>query len=215
MKVLAALWAALKVDPQLFVRIGDTPLDMLLPALGVALLAAASTMLGHVAILRLNRINGWRLLTSLLLSVTTIAVLHVVQAAIVWAVASLVGGGELPLIPLIVVGLISTAPLTLNFTTALPHFGLMIGRGLQIWGFLILCFGLYGAFQVPFWWAVGFCFAGWLTMQLLARAGRRPLTWLASRVWTLATGTPTMVTASDILAGTPVTPVARPGEVRK
>lgn len=206
------LWAALKVDPQLFVRVGDAPLGILLPALGVALLAAASTMLGHVAILRLNRIAGWRLLTSLLLGVTTLAALHVVEAGIVWAVASLVMG-QLPLIPLIVVGLISTAPLTLNFTTALPHFGLMIGRALQVWGFLILCFGLYGAFHVPFWWAVGFCFAGWLTMQLLARAGRRPLTWLASRLWTLATGTPTMVTASDILAGTPITPVTRQREV--
>lgn len=208
------LRAALRVDPRLFASVGDDPMALLLPALGVALLAAASTMLGHVAILRLNRIGGWRLLTSLLLSVVSVTLLHVVEATIVWAVASL-ALGNLPLVPLIVVGLISTAPLVLNFTTALPHFGLMIGRVLQGWSFLLLCFGLYGAFDIGFWWAVGFCLAGWFTMQLLSRVGQRPVTWLASRLWTLATGNPTMVTASDILAGTPFTPVAGHDEVNR
>ena len=50
-------------------------------------------------------------------------------------------------------------------------------------------------------------------MQLLSRLAQRPLTWMASRLWSLATGRPTMVTARDILAGTPITPVSRPKEV--
>ena len=55
--------------------------------------------------------------------------------------------------------------------------------------------------------------AGWLVMQLLSRLAQRPLTWMASRLWSLATGRPTMVTARDILAGTPITPVSRPKKV--
>lgn len=211
-EVWRTLAAALMLEPALFTRVDHAALTLLWPGLGVALLAAASTMLGHIAILLLNKIRGWRLLTSLLLSALALAVLHVVQAAITWAVASLVLG-PMPLMPLIIVGLISTAPLTLNFATALPHLGLLLGRVLEGWSFLILVFGVASAFETRFLWALGFTLAGWLVMQLLSRLAQRPLTWMASRLWSLATGRPTMVTARDILAGTPITPVSRPKEV--
>ena len=54
------LWAALGFDPGLFLRVDDAPMTLLWPALGVALLAAASTMLGHIAILLLNKINKYQ-----------------------------------------------------------------------------------------------------------------------------------------------------------
>lgn len=208
------LWAALGLDPRLFLRVDDAPMTLLWPALGVALVAAASTMLGHIAILLLNKIRGWRLLTSLLLSAASLALLHVLQAAITWGVASLVRG-PMPLLPLIVVGLVSTAPLAWNFTTALPHLGLLLGRALEGWSFLILVIGVASAFDVSLLWSLGFSAAGWVVMQVVSRLAQRPLNWVTSRLWTLATGRPTMVTARDILAGTPITPVSQRREVTR
>lgn len=212
-EVWHALGSALGLDPGLFADIAANPLAQLWPALGVALLAAASTMLGHVAILLLNRIGGWRLLTSLLLSAAALALLRSVQVLITWGVASLVLGRPLPVLPLLVVGLVSMAPQVLNFLTALPHLGILIAKGLEVWSAVILILGVAEVFGLHYLWAAGYCLAGWAAMQLLERVLSRPMNWAASHLWTLATGSPTMVTAKDLLAGTPVTPVSPRVEV--
>jgi len=203
------LFGAMGLRASLFQRLADDPAALLWPAVGVALLAAASTMLGHIAILLLNHIRGWRLLTSLALSALALALLNVVQAAITWAMAWLILG-RFPLLSLLVVGLISTAPLVLNVTTALPHLGLPLGRIWEGWSFMVLIVGASWAFSVPIAWALGFTIAGWLVMQLLSRLLQKPLNWAASRFWTLATGRPTMIRGRDILAGTPIIPVSQP-----
>ena len=210
---MAEVWLVLKrvlgLDPALFASVYTDPGALLVPALVIALVAAASTMLGHVAILKLNHIGGLRLLSALVLSAVVMAVLQVVEVAVTWVVASVVLREPLPLLPLLIVGLFSTAPLALNFLTAIPHFGLMLGRVWQAWSYLIVVVGVAHAFQLKFWGALGFTLAGWVAMQLLARLMHRPLNWVGSRIWTLATGRPTMVTAQDILSGAPIVPVVQ------
>lgn len=208
-ELLDVLLGAMGLRASLFLRVADQPAGLLWPAVGVALMAAASTMLGHMAILLLNRIRGWRLLTSLLLSALMLALLGVVHAAITWATAWLILG-RFPVTALLVVGLLSTAPLVLNVTTALPHLGLPLGRLWEGWSFVVLVVGASWAFAVPVTWALGFTLTGWLVMQLLSRILQRPLNWAASRLWTLATGRPTMIRGRDILAGTPIIPVSQP-----
>jgi len=207
--VLHLLRQALWLYPSLFDDIGLSAYAMLDDALGIAGLAAVSTMLGHIAVLSLNRIRGVRLLVSVVVSIVAFWMLYVVEAVVTWTVASLVIHKPLPLLPIIVVALTATAPLVFNFLTALPHIGMFIGRLLQAWSFLVLVMGMGYAYKASFWMALGFALAGWLTMQLLSRLLHRPLGWLSSRAWTLATGTPTMVTAEDILSGMPIIPVAQ------
>lgn len=202
--VLRTLGAALGLDAGLF---GDFTTALLWSSLGVALIAGASTMLGHVAILLLNRISGLRLVTSLLLSALTLVALYTTQAAVTWGVATLALRRPLPLVPLVAVALAALAPLAFNFITALPHLGLGIGRLLQAWSYLILWLGVSVTFGLGWFWALVFTIVGWLVMQLLSRLLHRPLDWLYSRLWTLATGRPTMVTSQDILSGMPIIPV--------
>lgn len=202
--VLRALGAALGLEAGLY---RDYTSATLWAALGVALLAGASTMLGHVAILLLNKISGLRLITSLLLSFVSLVFLYGSQGAVTWAVATVALRRPLPLVPLIAVALLSLAPLAFNFVTALPHLGLGIGRLLQAWSFLVLWLGVGVTFQLSWPWALGVTITGWLVMQLLSRLLHRPLDWLYSRLWTLATGRPTMVTSQDILSGMPIIPV--------
>lgn len=202
--VLRTLWAALGLDAEVFVGLGRTAIG---PAIGVAVLAGASTVLGHVAILMLNRIAGFRLVTSVLLSTLSLAVLYSSQAAITWVVATAALRRPLPLLPLILVALLALAPLVFNFVTALPHLGLGIGRLLQAWSYLIMWLGVGTTFGVGWQWSLGITIVGWVAMQLVSRLVDRPVNWAYSRLWTLATGRPVMVTSSDILAGMPIIPV--------
>ena len=176
--VLPALGAALRLDVAHLAGVG------IWTALAVALIAAVSTMASHVAILLLNRIRGWRLLTTMLLNFTSLAFLHVVQAAVTWGVASVVLWRPLSLMPLIVVGLLALAPAAFAFVQAMPHLGLFFGKVLQGWSYLILWLGVAHVFGLNRWWALGFTLAGWFVMQLLSRLMQRPLNWIGARLWT-------------------------------
>ena len=181
-------------------------------ALGVATLAALSTMLGHVAILLLNRISGLRLVTTLLLNLAGLALLHTFQAFMTWSLVSLFVSRPLPLMPIITVGLLSLAPHLFAFLTAIPHIGLGIGRALEIWAFIIVWLAVPVVYGMGRWWALAATIGGWLAVQLVSRLLQRPINWLGSHAWTLATGRPTMITSRDILAGMPIMPV---GERRR
>lgn len=198
------LRAAVGLDARLYQHLGDVTT---LTALAIAVLAGLSTMLGHIAILALNRIGGLRLVAALLLSSSALVVLYTSQAVVTWVLASAVLDRALPLRELVTVAMLALAPLVLNFITALPHLGLGIGRVLEAWSYLILWFGVGSAFDLSWYWALATTIAGWLVMQLLSRLGHRPIGWVIARAWRLATGRPTMVSSRDILAGMPIIPV--------
>ena len=199
--VLAALLAALTLDEAAMSAAGTWD------ALGVAVLASLSTMLGHSAVLALNRIRGLRLLSTLVLNAVVLSSLRILQAAITWTVAGIVLGHPVPLLDLVIVALLSLAPQVFGVVTAMPHAGLFIGRVLEGWQYLVLVVGVSATFGVTLATALGITLVGWVVMQMVSRLLRVPATWLGSRLWTLATGRPTMVTARDILAGTPLMPV--------
>ena len=199
--VLAALLAALTLDEAAMSAAGTWD------ALGVAVLASLSTMLGHSAVLALNRIRGLRLLSTLVLNAVVLSFLRILQAAITWTVAGIVLGHPVPLLDLVIVALLSLAPQVFGVVTAMPHAGLFVGRVLEGWQYLVLVVGVSATFGVTLATALGITLVGWVVMQMVSRLLRVPATWLGSRLWTLATGRPTMVTARDILAGTPLMPV--------
>lgn len=203
--VVEALAAALTLSPAGLAGAGAWA------AVGVAALAGLSTMLGHSAVLTLNRIGGLRLLSTLLLNATVLATLRLLQVAVTWVVASVVLGRPLQGGALVIVGLLSLAPQVFAVVTALPHVGLLIGRALEAWGYLVLVVGVSAAFEIRLPLALGVSLAGWIIMQVASRLLKAPAAWLGSKLWTLATGRPTMVTARDILAGTPLIPLEADG----
>ncbi|HMR13204.1 MAG TPA: hypothetical protein PKE42_05655, partial [Arachnia sp.] len=103
---MAEVWLVLKrvlgLDPELFASAYVDPMGLLVPALVIALVAAASTMLGHVAILKLNHIGGLRLLSALVLSAVVMAGLQGVGGAGAWVVASVGLREPLPPLPLLI-----------------------------------------------------------------------------------------------------------------
>lgn len=178
-------------------------------ALGVALLAGLSTMVGHAVVFAINRVSGLRMVAGMaigavftvalrLLTATSIAVLS-------WAATAGRVQGE-------VVGicyLFALAPLVLSFLVFLPYFGLFLGRLLEGWALLCLVALLSPVLGVGRWAALALAGGAWLVTQLLSRVLAGPLAVVSSRVWTLATGHESFLTAQDILTGAPFVPLER------
>ncbi len=202
-ELTGALSAALNLDAASLEGIG------LFGAIDVAILASVSTMLGHSTVLLLNRIRGLRLLSTLVLNGLILVSLRILQVALTWLVAGLVLPGPVGLESVLVIALVSLAPQVFGVLTAAPHVGLFIGRVLEAWSFLILAAGVSAVFALAAPSAIAVALAGWAAMQLVSRLLRVPATRVVSKLWTLATGREQLVTARDILAGTPVMPLER------
>ena len=110
-----------------------------LPTAGlIALVAGVSTLLGHCAVLFINRVRGVRFLAMLVVGGIFLTLLYTIQALILWVVAGPVTQRGMHLTDLLAVTLSSTAPLAYGFLVFIPHLGLLIGRILQGWSAICL-----------------------------------------------------------------------------
>lgn len=195
----------LRQDADLTGRLGTLPL--LWSSIGVAALALLSIGVGQSGVLFLNRIRGVRALISGALALVYLIALRLLEALVTWGVALAVTGRPLPVTTILTVFLLALAPHVFNALTFLPYVGLGIGRVLEVWSFLLLFLLLGAAYDLPAWLALLITGSGWFLMQLLARLLGAPLGWVSSRLWTLATGEPVLVTSANILTGGPFVPV--------
>ncbi len=177
-------------------------------AVGVAMLAALSTLVGHSVIFMLNRVRGVRLVVSMTLGAVYLVLLHLLTGLVIGLVSSLLVG-EVSATTIVVVYLLSLAPRTLGFLVFVPHLGLGIGRLIEGWCLLTLFLCLAHEFQVGPWRALLVGGTAWLVAQVVSRLLARPLASVASLAWSRATGSPTFLTAHDVLAGGPFVPLDR------
>lgn len=184
----------------------------LLPGVGVAVLAALSTLLGQSGVLFLNRVRGLRFLIALSGGVLYLVVLRAVEVLIIWGVAELATRRAVPVETMLAVGLLSMAPQVFHALTFLPHLGLAVGRVLEAWSFVVFCFLIGTVYGVGLWWGAALAASGWVVVHLLSRLLAVPLGWLGSRLWTLASGRPVLITSRDILSGAPLIPFSGDGE---
>lgn len=184
-----------------------TNADALLPSLGVAVLAWASIALGHGGVLLLNRVRGVRMIVAGVLGAVLFFVLRVVEALATWAVATVATGRVIPIGHMVVVFLLAMAPHVFAAFTFVPHLGLFLARALEAWSFVVIFLLLASLYGITLGHALVVTASGWLAMHLLSRALAAPIGWAASRLWSIASGQPVIVTSRDILAGTPFIPV--------
>lgn len=177
-------------------------------AIGVALVAAVSTMLGHTVIFLINRVRGVRLLAGMALGTVYLVLLHVLTGMVL-AVVTVLAMDRASAATITTAYLLTLAPRALGFLVFIPHLGLGIGRIIEGWCLLTLMFTLAHVLQVPRWQALVVAGSAWLLTQVVSRLASRPLAGLASRIWTRLTGRPTVVTAHDILSGGPFVPLDR------
>ena len=175
----------------------------------IALVAGISTLLGHCAILFINRVRGLRFVAVLIVGGLFLTLLYTIQALILWVVAGPITQHRLHLAELVSVTLSSTAPLAYGFLVFIPYLGVLIGRILQGWSAVCLWLLVMAAMDTTWWQALIATGLAWMIMQLASRLLGRPAGLLAGKVWTLVTGHPTMLDPKDVLAGTPFVPIGR------
>ena len=201
---LATLWdvASLRIVDQ-----AELGLPSLQTAGLIALIAGFSTLLGHCAILFINRVKGVRFLAALAVGAVFLLLLYGFQAMILWAVNGPITQQAASFHDIVTVTLASTAPLAFGFLVFIPYLGILIGRILQVWSVLCLWL-LVMALQDTTWWQALLATASaWLLMQLASRLLGRPVGAISARVWSFVTGRPARLESPDVLAGVPFVPV--------
>lgn len=176
-------------------------------AAGIALIAGVSTLLGHSAVLFLNRVRGLRFVGSLLLGGVFMALLYIAQGVLLWLIAPIVTGTDIGISTAAAVALASTAPLMLGVIELIPHLGMLIGRILQGWSLLCLWGLAVSAYATTWWQGLLATALSWLAMQLASRLLGAPVSWVTGHITMLVTGTRMVIQARDILSGAPFIPV--------
>ena len=201
--VFELIGRAYRLDPAALTWVKESPFAIWV-AVGVALLAALSVMIGHAVVLLVNRISGWWFAAGLLLSAFWLVVLHAVESVVLWALGSLISGQQISY-PVVLAGvLVATAPQVWGFLVLIPYMGTAINRLLSAWSAIVLWAVTAGTFGVGRWTALAMVAASWLVMQVLSTVCA-PWISRALALWFYRmTGRPIRVSGSDVLNGRPM-----------
>lgn len=207
---LNSLWRAIvgvwSLDSSMAEWFRSDPMSLQI-SITIAMLAGISTLLGNSVVLFLNRIRGWRFGVSLVFNGVSMVTLFVVQAVVIALIGYLFTGDRLTFFQAARAVMLATAPLLFGFLELAPYVGPGIARVLQIWSLLALWTIVAVIYQVGYWEALLITGVGWAVMQGLSWALARPLSALGNWIWKALSGSPTLLTAQDILAGQQFMPV--------
>jgi hypothetical protein len=192
------IWHSLTLDPKLLAVVQAQPRAIWVTT-GVAVLAGASTLLGHSVVLFVNRVRGARFLFSLIVNGLMLVIIYVVEALVIWGIGLFLLDAAPTAGDMIRGVMLASAPLVFGFLVLIPYAGPAIGRLLSVWSFLIVWGVVKVTFGVDLWTALAVAGLGWLAMLLLSNTVGRPVVWLRNRIWKLVTGSSLDVTAQDIL----------------
>lgn len=193
-----ALTRALALDPTVFQFVEDYPRSAWL-VVGIAFLAGVSTLLGHSAVLFINRVRRSRFVISLIVNGLVYIISYAVWGLVVWLAGRLLFQVDPPLGQFLRIMGLSTAPLVFGFFILIPWMGPFVGKVLNVWSFLILLAIVEFQFGIGFWGALIVVGLGWLASLALNNTIGKPIVAMRNRLFRLVTGSNLDATAEDIL----------------
>ena len=197
----ATAGAALRFSPDVLTRTAASPDgDLVIAAMTV--LAGASLLMGQSVILFVNRVKPGRFAFSLLFYGVVFALSLALWAAIVWLWAVILFGTRQPLVSVLRIAGLSSAPLLFGFLIFLPYLGTPIDWGLRIWSALIVLEIVRTSFDPPVWMAAVCAGLGWLIVHTLTRLLGSRLVAARDWLWRLATGTVFDTSEQELRAAT-------------
>src|SRR5512136_1302112 len=120
-------------------------------ALGVAMLAGASVLVGDSVVLFANRVRPSRFVAGLALNGILFALSLAVEGLTIWLVARYLFGAQQPLGLAILIVFLGSAPLVFGFFIMAATLGPPVGRLLRIWSWLIVVLAVRDGFQLALW----------------------------------------------------------------
>lgn len=201
-RYFAYLWGALihalALDPKVFQFVETYPQSAWV-VVGIVFLAGVSTLLGHSAVLFINRVRRSRFVISLIVSGIVYIISYAVWGFVVWLAGYVLFEVNPPFTQFLRIMGLSTAPLVFGFFILIPWMGPFIGKVLNIWSFLILLAIVEFQFNIGFWGALIVVGLGWLASLALNNTIGKPVVALRNRLAKLVTGSDLDVTTEDIL----------------
>lgn len=200
--ILEVMGRVLSFDPDVgsWVLAHERPFAI---ATGVALISAASLLLGQSIILVLNRIRGWRFVASLALGAALIAGFLATMSLAIWGIGRIFGANVL--IREVFIGMmLSASPLVLGVLGMLPFLGVAISRLLFGWAGLLILLTVRGLFDIGIFRAIGAVALAWLALEVLARTLGRPLTMAVEWLVKAVSGRQVLIRVQDLASGKPL-----------
>lgn len=201
-RYFAYLWGgithALRLDPGVFAFVEEYPQSAWVVA-GIVFLAGASTLLGHSAVLFINRVRKSRFVISLITNGLIFVVSYIVWGLIVWTIGRILFNLDPPWGQFVRMVGLSTAPLVFGFLVLIPWMGPFVGKVLNVWSMLILIAIVEHQFKIGFWGAVICVGLGWLASLALTNTIGRPVAALRNKVFQKVSGSKLDSTADDLL----------------
>jgi hypothetical protein len=193
-----ALTHALTLDPGVFEFVESYPQSSWL-VVGIVFLAGVSTLLGHSAVLFINRVRKSRFVISLIVNGVVYIISYAVWGFVVYVAARILFEANPPLSQFLRIMGLSTAPLVFGFFVLIPWMGPFVGKVLNIWSFLILIAVVQFQFQIGFWGSVLVVGLGWLASLGINNTIGKPVVAVRNRLSRMITGSSLDASAEDIL----------------
>lgn len=186
-RLATTIGQAQMADPAAWATVNATPYSGLL-ALGVAVVAGVSLLLGQSAVLFTNRLSRGRFTLTIALSTLVYVFVLATWAVTLWLVSALLYDIQASARQTLTVILLGQAPLVWGFLIFLPYLGAPITILLRLWSLVVIIvqaqaltgLSLPQVFLTAIW--------GWLVIELLTRILGQQLAALRNRVWRHVTG---------------------------
>lgn len=188
---LSAAWqvtsGVLRLDSAAFLAVLQTEGGTAL-ALFILFVAGVSDTLGQSVVLFANRVSRPRFVATLIVRGLALIVTVFLWAASIWLTADYVFGGAASFATVLVLVMLSHAPLVLGFLVLLPYLGTPIYHLLRIWVLLavvITVIGLYGFGLIS---AFISSVMGWMLLEVLNRMPLLQVRQIDEWLWRVSTG---------------------------
>ena len=186
----AHLWQvidlALRFTPNLVQTVHAYPRTGLL-ALGVAILAGISVLIGDSVVLFVNGVRPARFAAGLALNGVLFALNLAVEGISIWLVARRLFGASQPLEMAVLIVFLGSAPLVFGFFSMAATLGPYVSRVLRVWSWLIVVIALRDGFNLPLWPALVCVVLAQTLIWGVNLAFRRPLGAINNGIWRAVT----------------------------
>jgi hypothetical protein len=156
-------------------------------ALGVAMLAGISVLIGDSVVLFANHVRPTRFAAGLALNAVLFALSLAVEGLTIWLVARYVFGARQPLGLAVLIAFLGSAPLVFGFFIMAATLGPHVGRLLRLWSWLIIVLAVRDGFNLALWEALVCVVLAQLLIWGINIAFRRPLGAVNDGVWRAVT----------------------------
>jgi hypothetical protein len=177
---------ALRFTPDLAHTVAAYPRPGLL-ALGVAVLAGISVLIGDSVVLFAVRVRPTRFAAGLALNGALFALSLAVEGVTIWLVARYAFGAQQPLAMAVLIVFLGSAPLVFGFFSMAATLGPYVSRLLRVWSWLIVVVAVRDGFGLALGEALVCVVLAQTIIWAINLAFRRPLGAINEGVWKAVT----------------------------